>query len=426
MASYCSKPSKDGNALFARLPPEVRCKIWRLLVVKQGNNESIFPVHIPTYSATERFVCMDWSHGVTNVTLQLDAIMQTCKLFYNDQEVHLLFYKLNQFRFRGSRDCLTYVASITPSRRQAIRNIIITMDPDPYVPSAPTDIKPSKRVLAIASLCPGLQQFRHFNFFFHADSLTLWAITLSRFLETLVSQLPLLKSLGFGGGNGGPTQVSGFIGRSLYFYWETLDEDTTYWKRERGSFSKPGEAAFTAVWKQLSDRNRAIGLPFSRRNVTAAIATTPILTRGEKRGMLQGNIEKILDDDCASYAPDSIFDKGLPIRGFRIPCHASSPRLYICGKWYAWDAVFHSERMSEAESKRCLKIVVEKFLKKYPSWVYVKRASKGRRHGDWKAQVKMINAIWELKWQDRRAKLRVLRKLYKIARTRWSPYYMGF
>lgn len=40
---------------------------------------------------------MDWSHGVTNVTLQLDAIMQTCKLFYNDQEVHLLFYKVRQF-----------------------------------------------------------------------------------------------------------------------------------------------------------------------------------------------------------------------------------------------------------------------------------------------------------------------------------------
>ncbi|TFB00605.1 hypothetical protein CCMA1212_007279 [Trichoderma ghanense] len=422
MAPYRSKPSRDGNALFAKLPPEVRCKIWCLLVVK--HNGAVFPVLIPTYSATERFVCMDWSQNVANVTLQLDAIMQTCKLFYNDQKVHLLFYKHNHFRFRGSRDCLTYVASITPSRRQAIRHIIISMDPDPFLPGSVKDEKPSERLLAIASLCPGLQSFRNSNFFFGAESLTHWAIILSRFLENFVSQLPLLKDLAFGGGNGGRTLVFGFMARSLNFYWETLDENMIDWKRERGSFSIRGEEALTAVWKQLSDRKRPASLPLPRSRLRAAIAATPILTRGEERGMLkESNAGERHDDGCVSSAPDRIFDKGLPIRGFRIHSHASSPRLYICGKWYDWNEVFHSEKMSEAESKRCLQVVVEKFTKKYGSWVYLKRASKGKRHGDWRAQVKMINAIWGLKWQDRKAKLEVLKKLYKSSRTRRCRFY---
>ncbi|KAL6871913.1 hypothetical protein J3F83DRAFT_760323 [Trichoderma novae-zelandiae] len=421
MAPYRKRLPKDGNALFANLPPEVRCKIWSLLVVKP--NGSVFPVHIPTYSATERFVCMDWTKNVTNVSLQLDAIMQTCKLFYKDQEVHLLFYKLNHFQFRRSRDCLTYVASITPSRRQAIRNITISMSPVLYHPDLVKGKKPSERLLAIASLCPGLQVFRNYNLFFQADSLTHWAVMLSQFLEAFISQLPLLKEISFCGGKGGRALVFGSMAESADFYWETLDQFAYNWKREGVSFSKRGEGALSAVWELLRDRNRAVGLLLRRSRLKAAIATTPILTLGEHRGMLgKSNTGKRQDDDCVLCAPDRIFDRRIAIRGFRIPCHASSPWLYIGGKWYDWDVIFHSDRLSEAESKRCLKIVLEKFAKRYKPWVCAKRASKGRRHGDGSAQSKMINAIWGLKWQDRKAKLKALRKLFKLSRTERFVY----
>ncbi|PTB61587.1 hypothetical protein BBK36DRAFT_1131374 [Trichoderma citrinoviride] len=417
MAPYRTKHSKDGNALFAKLPPEIRCKIWSLLVVKP--NGSVFPVHIPTYSATETFVCMDWTHKATNVTLQLEAIMQTCKLFYKDQETHMLFYKLNRFQFRGSRDCLTYVASITPSRRQAIRSITISMHPMPYKLDGAKGKKPSERLLAIASLCPGLQVFKNHNLFFQADSLTDWASVLSRFLEAFVSQLPLLKEISFRGGKGGRAVVSGSLAESPEFYWETLDQFAHSWRRESVSFSIRGEEALTAVWNLLRDRKRAVSLPLHKSHLRAAIGSTPILTLGENRGMpCESNRGIKHKDDGISRVPVNIFGRGISIRGFRIPCDTRSPRLYIGKTWYDWDSIFHSKRISEAESKRFLDEVLIMFAKRYRPWACGKRASKGRRHGNRRAQ-QMINAIWELNWQDREAKLKVLKRLYKASRTGW-------
>ncbi|OTA03778.1 hypothetical protein A9Z42_0042560 [Trichoderma parareesei] len=422
MAPYQSKPSKDGNALFAKLPPEVRCKIWSLLVVKP--NGSVFPVLIPTYAATERFVCMDWTKNVTSVTLQLDAITQTCKLFYADQEAHLLFYKLNKFQFPGSRECLTYVASITPSRRQAIRNITISSSPVAYEPRGVKARKPSERLLAIASLCPGLQVFKNDNLFFQADSMTQWAVMLARFLEAFVSQLPQLKEVSFRGGKGDRALVFGSMAESAEYYWETLDQFAYSWKRQSVSFSIPGEEALTRVWKLLRDRKPAVGLPLPRSRLRAAIASTPILTLGENRRKLKesrtGNTH---GDNPVPSAPDRIFSGGSWIRGFRMPGDQRFPRLYIGNKWYEWHQVFHSDKISEPQAERFLDMALELFASKHPPWVHAKRASKGRRHGDWRAESKMINAIWEMKRLSRKAKLGALKKLYKKSRWRRGRYY---
>ncbi|KAH0495750.1 hypothetical protein TgHK011_009281 [Trichoderma gracile] len=362
---------------------------------------------------------MDWTKNVTNVTLQLDAIVQTCKLFFADQEAHLLFYKLNKFQFPGSRECLTYVASITPSRRQAIRNITISSSPVAYNPVAVKGNKPSERLLAIASLCPGLQVFQNDNFFFKADSLTQWAVMLARHLEAFVCQLPLLKEVSFRGGKGGRALVFGSMAESAEFHWETLDQFPYNWKRQSVSFSIHGEEALTTVWKLLRDRKRAVGSPLSRGRLRAAIASTPILTLGENRGKLNRSItKKAHDSDSVLPAPDRIFSGVAWIRGFWMQEAMRFPRLYIGNKWYEWHQVFHSDKISEAQSIRFLNMVLKLFAARHPPWVHAKCASKGRRHGDRRVESKMINAIWEMKRLSRKAKLEALKKLYRWSRWR--------
>ncbi|UKZ81264.1 hypothetical protein TrVFT333_009036 [Trichoderma virens FT-333] len=98
--------------------------------------------------------------------------MQTCRLFYQDQEDYLVFYKYNVFQFPRTRDCLTYVAAITPSRRKAIRNLTIASDPMPYYPESVANREPGDRLRAIAMLCPNLRVLRHEKFFYRAETLT--------------------------------------------------------------------------------------------------------------------------------------------------------------------------------------------------------------------------------------------------------------
>ncbi|UKZ55494.1 hypothetical protein TrVGV298_009318 [Trichoderma virens] len=164
---YQHRPPKDGNSLFAKLPPEIRCKIWHLLLVRPSG--PVMPVHIPRDTATETFFSVEMS---PNVTFDLDAIMQTCRLFYQDQEDYLIFYKYNVFQFPRTRDCLTYVAAITPSRRKAIRNLTIASDPMPYYPESVANREPGDRLRAIAMLCPNLRVLRHEKFFYRAENLT--------------------------------------------------------------------------------------------------------------------------------------------------------------------------------------------------------------------------------------------------------------
>ncbi|KAL7934460.1 hypothetical protein V8C35DRAFT_279631 [Trichoderma chlorosporum] len=152
------------------------------------------PVHIPKEYATETFFSVE---STPKVTLALDAIMQTCRLFYRDQEDYLTFYKFNVFQFHRTRDCLTYVAAITPSRREAIRNITITTDPIPYWHDGVKNEEPSDRLYAIAMLCPNLRVLRHEKFFYRAESLADLALLLCDVLEPIVDigVLPSLKEV---------------------------------------------------------------------------------------------------------------------------------------------------------------------------------------------------------------------------------------
>ncbi|KAJ4858387.1 hypothetical protein T069G_06654 [Trichoderma breve] len=122
---YKHKPSQNGNVLFAKLPVEIRCEIWRMLLVKRKG--PVIPVHIPHDSTMETFFSLEKGQ---NRTFALEALLKTCRLFYQDQEDHMVFYKFNEFQFPRSRDCLAYVTAITQSRSRAIRSITIALDSD--------------------------------------------------------------------------------------------------------------------------------------------------------------------------------------------------------------------------------------------------------------------------------------------------------
>ncbi|KAL7913373.1 hypothetical protein GGI35DRAFT_490032 [Trichoderma velutinum] len=277
---YKHKPSRNGNLLFAKLPPEIRCKIWCMLLVKRKG--PVIPVHIPRDTATETFFSMETGR---NRTFVLDAISKTCQLFYRDQEDYMIFYKFNEFQFPRSRDCLTYVTAITPSRRRAIRNITLTLGAMLYNPSGVKNGWPGDRLRAIVQCCPNLRVLRHEKFFYRADSLTDWATVLAKTLEPIVATLPLLKEVYICGGNGGYTQVECHMtlpGISFAKKTSTV-HDPHNWSTQGTKFSGRGEEELKAVWEILSKRRTASQQQLDYRSFKNAIAATPILIPGGYR-----------------------------------------------------------------------------------------------------------------------------------------------
>lgn len=62
-----------------------------MLLVDSG--EPITPVHIPRDTGTEIFFTMEKKR---DIILALDALLKTCRLFYQDQEDYMIFYMVSR------------------------------------------------------------------------------------------------------------------------------------------------------------------------------------------------------------------------------------------------------------------------------------------------------------------------------------------
>lgn len=60
-----------------------------VLIERKG---PVVPVHIPTDNATETFFSLESGRDSTFV---LGALLKTCRLFYQDQEDWMIFYKVS-------------------------------------------------------------------------------------------------------------------------------------------------------------------------------------------------------------------------------------------------------------------------------------------------------------------------------------------
>ncbi|KAF3072834.1 hypothetical protein CFAM422_004723 [Trichoderma lentiforme] len=414
---YRHKPSQNGNSLFAKLPAEIRYEIWCMLfsIERRG---PVVPVHIPRDNATETFFSLGSGRDSTFV---LDALLRTCRLFYQDQEDWMIFYRFNEFQFSRSRECLTYIAAITPSRRNAIQSITLTLDSNQYTPSGVKNGWPGVRLPAIAKLCPNLRVFRHEKFFYRSRTLSDWAISLAQNLEPIVASLPLLTEVHIRGGNGGYTalechmtlqNVSFTLERVMAIYGELP---------EHAKLNGHGEQLLTAVWEILSKRRTVDQRPLAPPHlVKQAIESTPILTLGQDRrhrsranGVRQ-NVRRF----ARGTVPDFILGGTGTVKDIRFPRDQICPELLIGTVWYHWDAIFSSNRLSEYHSKSYVSEAAYRFRKKYVPWVYFSGTSKGRRHGDQSPQSKLINCIWRLNWQDRAKKLDILGDLHNFWKQR--------
>ncbi|KAL7798616.1 hypothetical protein V8C43DRAFT_328552 [Trichoderma afarasin] len=411
----------NGNALFAKLPPEIRYEIWCMVLIERKG--PVVPVHIPKDNATETFFSLGSGRDSTFV---LDALLKTCRLFYQDQEDWMIFYKFNEFQFPRSRDCLTYIAAITPSRRNAIQNITLKMDPGHYNSSSVRKGKPGDRLRTIAKLCPNLRVLRHEKYFYRAeDGLDYWAMWLAQTLEPIVASLPLLKEVYIRGGNGGCTELECHM--TLQNVTFTLKPVTAISGRipEYAKLGGRGERLLTAVWEILSKRRTVDERPLEPRLVKQAIGTTPILTLGQnRRHRSHVGVRQNARRFARGTVPDFIFGGMGTVKDIRFPRDETCPELLIGTAWYHWDAIFSSNRLSECHSKSYVSEAAYRFRKKYISWVYFSGTSKGRRHGDRSPQSKLINCILQLNWQDRARKLDILGDLYTFRnhRHRRTPW----
>ncbi|PKK43124.1 hypothetical protein CI102_12194 [Trichoderma harzianum] len=403
--SYKHKPSRNGNLLFAKLPAEIRYEIWCMLFSIECKGP-VMPVHIPRDNATETFFSLRRSDQ--DSIFVLNALMKTCRLFYQDQEYWMLFYKFNEFQFPRSRDCLTYVAAITPSRRNAIQHITLTL-PTPYNRNGVKKGKPGNRLRAIAKLCPNLRVLRHEKFFYRSDSLTNWLTLLAETMEPIVASLPLLKEVHIRGSNDGHTWLTCRM---------TLQKIDLILSRSTAQgpvhIRDSGEQVLTAVWEILSKRRTVDERPLEPRLVKQAIRTTPILTLGQDRRQRSrvNGVRQNVRRFARGTVPDFIFGGTGTVKDIRFPRDEMCPELLIGTVWYHWDAIFSSNRLSEYHSKSYVSEAAYRFRKKYVSWVYFSGTSKGRRHGNRSPQSKLINCIWQLNWQDNARKLDILGDLY--------------
>ncbi|KAI1417214.1 hypothetical protein F5Y13DRAFT_202736 [Hypoxylon sp. FL1857] len=124
----------ERSSLFLKLPAEIRLMIYRYAVredrplvprqlVRHSNKFTWGPcrtrrVHYPGY-------------GWINLPVErLTAVClsRTCRLIYADLEYYCPFYQVNRFAFFRFCDLNTYLAAITPRRRQNIWSITLPMD----------------------------------------------------------------------------------------------------------------------------------------------------------------------------------------------------------------------------------------------------------------------------------------------------------
>ncbi|KKO97772.1 hypothetical protein THAR02_10119 [Trichoderma harzianum] len=316
---YKHKPSQNGNLLFAKLPAEIRYEIWCMLfsIERKG---PVVPVHIPTDNATETFFSLGSGR---NSTFVLDTLLKTCRLFYQDQEDWMIFYKFNEFQFPRSRDCLTYVAAITPSRRNAIQHITLKMNP--YNRSSAKKGKPGDRLRAIAKLCPNLRVLRYEKFLYRSDSLTNWLTLLAETMEPVVASLPLLKEVYIRG------TYDVYTWLNCHMTLENIRLDLSK-STPQGPIQirDSGEQGLMAVWEILSKRKTVDERPLEPRLVKQAIRTTPILTLGQnRRHRSHVGVRQNARRFARGTVPDFIFGGTGTIKDIRFPRDEMSPELLI-------------------------------------------------------------------------------------------------
>ncbi|KAK5988928.1 hypothetical protein PT974_10425 [Cladobotryum mycophilum] len=189
-----SHHSRNGNQLFASLPAEIRFLIWEYTLIDESGY--ITPKYKHRASCIERFMD-EQKHQTVNT---LNSVLQTCRLFWIDQEINLTFYKFNNFSFGSPFDLVSYILAITPKKRRAIRYIGL-LNPEPIY-HIPWSFNPIESLRTL-TLCRNLRTIRY-RYLIHParQPMTNPLVNpLFESLENIARVCPLLRSFTVSAGN---------------------------------------------------------------------------------------------------------------------------------------------------------------------------------------------------------------------------------
>ena len=112
--------SGEGMVTFLTLPPEIRLRIYNLLLVSRFDREEN-PV-LAVEGSDQKMVLVDMTHKTQRKTIE-PAIVYTCKQIYN--EASRLLYSQNVFRVEDPEEMLHFIARIRLRDLKLIRSLYI-------------------------------------------------------------------------------------------------------------------------------------------------------------------------------------------------------------------------------------------------------------------------------------------------------------
>ncbi|KAK5988925.1 hypothetical protein PT974_10422 [Cladobotryum mycophilum] len=397
--------SRCGNKLFQCLPVEIRCIIWEYVLFSNGNtitpsrrlyscySEERVPIEARFSPPLDRF------NSKGKSIKHLNAILQTCRLFWLDQETHMLFYKHHTFEFGHGRDFANYILAITPRKRQAIRHLVFAehFKADCWNRDPRLDVSDYTAVLR---LCTGLRTFKH-RFFPSCNPLSGdWVEEISEFLVALITSCPSL--------------ICVYI-RKFYSYrcYMSVDRFDIRWTNRHEGRNvvmrqvKKGKETLRDVWdlfhRLKQSRPSLLNHLPSRRGIARTLGKLVLHTLGESRGHESAMVSS---RTRARRNGAKTFDLE------RIPAVATDEHCDVVlqqansSEWMTSEEVF-TPRLKEVVSQRHVAEIY-----KILAWQYHNAAVDGHTaHPD-----HVLPLIRDLPWSNRRQKRRVLERFAQLGK----------
>lgn len=244
-------------------------------------------------------------------------------------------------------------------------------------------------------------------------------LVLVNFIKPLLAARPSLREIYIRGGKGENVQaMCHMTQQSISFVWKALHANV--WQDWSVSFCPDGEMKLEEEWAQFWDHSRHTSSSFDAKCLGDAIATTPIKTSGEirtKKTTKTRSTARRVKAAATPSLPVRLFKKDLPI-DVRWNANEALPELYFLpsNRWVPWDAVLHSDRMLEDRGKRYIVRVLQLLDRRVMPTGHIS-GEYGHKWGQSAHKLspkKLIKPIWQLKWEDRRAKVDALKQLCRL------------
>ncbi|KAI1875646.1 uncharacterized protein JN550_001932 [Neoarthrinium moseri] len=155
---------RNAGTAFLRIPLEIRLAIYEDAVALKG---PIYAWQVQKHSNKFRWSLSDAGHVRSShqdrqhcrqKPFTVVSLAQTCRQIYHELENFPVFYRMNNIGFRKCNDLVAFLVSITPKRREMLRNITLSFNWDNGHNTFFTyHSKQEKHICVMLSQCKDLQ-----------------------------------------------------------------------------------------------------------------------------------------------------------------------------------------------------------------------------------------------------------------------------